>query len=98
MKQLDLLPPVHRNPDESERLAAAKVAPAAKGLRFLVLQFIAAHPEGVIPDQVCQRFPDLEPYTLRPRFAELARAGLIRKSLEMRPNRRGNPERVWVAV
>lgn len=95
--QIDLAP-VHRDADVSERLAAAKIAPVRPGLLHLVLTYLEQHPEGVIPDQVCAAYETVyDAYSLRPRFAELARMGKIRKTAELRENRRGNPERVWVA-
>lgn len=87
---------------DTERAAAAAIAPKLGELRLLVLEDLrAAKGRGLTGDELCALHPELPAYSLRPRLTELAdpKLGpLITKTQARRDNRRGNSEIVWIAL
>jgi hypothetical protein len=75
--------------------AAQGIAPAAPHLRGRVLACLRDRGPAT-PDECASRL-DLDILSVRPRFSELARCGLIQKTGERRPNRSGALANVWQA-
>lgn len=77
--------PGHRGKSETSREAAEAIAPFAANVRGRVAALIAETPSGLTPDEAASRL-GLTPFSVRPRFTELAAAGLIEKTGERRAN------------
>ncbi len=83
---------VHANPRQAEIEALFAVAPHLKKTkREIMLKARAARDHGLIPDEV----PGLI-NTVRRRFTDLWKEGLLKPTDRVRKNARGNHETVWV--
>ncbi len=85
-------PHVHAVPKEAEAAAAAAVAPHIAGIKIVILALMkTAGDAGLIPSEV----PGLI-NTVRRRFVDLQKAGLIKPNGETRANERGMKETVYI--
>jgi hypothetical protein len=88
---------LHREPEPTEIEAAAKVGRSAARLRQKVYEAVRASEDGLAGWEVCAMFPDINPYSLRPRLTELGQRGLLFKR-GTRRNPSGNNEMIWRAT
>lgn len=78
---------------DTSQAAAESMRERAETLRARVLLTLAAH--GGLTQDECERATELTGNTLRPRFWELERRGLIRRSDDRRPTRSGRMAHVY---
>jgi predicted ArsR family transcriptional regulator len=74
--------------------AARAIEPDVGTIRADVLNAIRNVDFGLTADQ-CAEILNLSPLTVRPRFTELSKAGLIIATTEKRLNRSGRRAQVW---
>lgn len=87
---------------ESSREAEIKITGYAKTIRGRVLSLIkqggaTQYVSGWTPDEMVE-YLNIDKNTLRPRFSELVRDGLIKDSGSARINKRGNKSTVYIAT
>jgi predicted ArsR family transcriptional regulator len=75
--------------------AAQAIEPSVSTILSDVLIAVSSAPNGLTADE-CAHILNLSPLTVRPRFTELKRDGLIIPSPEKRKNRSGRRAQVWV--
>jgi hypothetical protein len=94
-------PPLsHRDGPPTEKLAAAKIAPKAGTLRALVLELTrATGADGIIACEAADSLASrgIREQSVRPRFTDLRKLGLVEQTTRQRKNSRGNSEIVWIA-
>jgi hypothetical protein len=83
----------HDSPDTS-REAAEAVAPHSSALQELILEAFCLQ-DCLTDEDLCDRFPDREPGTVKKRRHELVQRGLLVDSEQRRKNRRGCRMTVW---
>lgn len=83
----------YRNRDTSHEAAKA-IEPDVGTIRADVLNALRNVSGGLTADQ-CAESLQLSPLTVRPRFTELSKAGLIIATTEKRLNRSGRRATVW---
>jgi hypothetical protein len=88
--------PPYQVHNETSRLAAQSIAPAAGTLRARVLAVIEAAPGG-LTDEEGMTASGIGPSTYRPRRVELWEAGLVHQA-GTRLTRSGRSAQVWVAA
>lgn len=84
----------HRDPKETERAAAHKVAQTVKGRRLETLQALASLVGGGTGEQIAHA-ARLSILSIRPRLSELQEMQLIEDTETSRKNAMGNSEIVW---
>jgi len=84
----------HREPKETERAAAHKVAKRVKGRRLETLQALNSLAGGGTGEQIALA-ARLSILSIRPRLTELQEMQLIVDSMARRTNSYGNSEIVW---
>jgi predicted ArsR family transcriptional regulator len=87
--------PGHKASGTSEE-AAASMAGSAPQLQRAVLTVLYRHPIGLTADQ-CAEYIGVSVLSIRPRFSELQRKGLIEESGERRRNQSGRMANVYRA-
>lgn len=86
----------HAQPRASELAAAEKVAPKVASIKGSIWAMISFRGDiGLTPDEY-SAYTDRIINTVRRRFTDLWKDGIIRPTIMTRPNRRGNQETVWV--
>lgn len=89
--------PGFKDPDTS-RLAAARIASAAPVLQEQCLHALKGHtPAGATADEIADEI-GRSILSIRPRFSELLRRGLIRDTGVRRKNQSGCTAKVWRAT
>ena len=88
------LPPEPSATGEALRAAARTNVARTERLRVLVLEILAAAPDGLTADEIAARLAE-SVLAVRPRVSELFHAGAIEKSGERRLNRSGLAAHVW---
>jgi predicted ArsR family transcriptional regulator len=81
-------------PRDTSYEAARSIEPSASTIRADVLIAIRKAPDGLTADE-CAEILNLSPLTVRPRFTELGKSGLIIATNEKRMNRSGRRAQVW---
>ena len=84
--------PGYKAPGTSQQ-AARRMAPLVAGLRAKVLRSLREDGSGT-PDEIAERL-GLSILSVRPRFSELNRLGLIEQTNERRTNDSGHRADVW---
>ena len=84
----------HREPKETERAAAHKVAKRVKGRRLETLQALNSLAGGGTGEQIALA-ARLSILSIRPRLSELQEMQLIEDTQSSRKNAMGNNEIVW---
>ena len=83
---------------DTSNVCANKIAPIHGKLKRMTLFAICeAGANGLTAQDLAERTA-MDLVSVQPRTSELKALGLIRDSGKRRPNRRGNPSIVWVAV
>jgi predicted ArsR family transcriptional regulator len=80
--------------DEGLQAAARTNIARTERLRGLVLEILAAAPDGLTADEIAARLA-ASVLAVRPRVSELFHAGMIEKSGERRLNQSGLAAHVW---
>lgn len=81
---------------DTSRKAAESVAGTAPHLRRVVLDLLKRHPLGLTADEAAAKL-EQSVLSVRPRFTELLRDGLIDDTGERRKNASGRSAKVWRA-
>jgi predicted ArsR family transcriptional regulator len=87
--------PGHKARGTSEEAAASMTGSAAQ-LQKAVLTVLYRHPIGLTADQ-CAEYVGVSVLSIRPRFSELQRKGLIEETGERRRNQSGRMANVYRA-
>jgi predicted ArsR family transcriptional regulator len=87
--------PGHKASGTSEEAAASMTGSAAQ-LQKAVLTVLYRHPIGLTADQ-CAEYVGVSVLSIRPRFSELQRKGMIEETGERRPNKSGRMANVYRA-
>lgn len=82
---------------DTSRKAAESVAGVAPKLRRAVLDALRLHPSGMTADETADWLEE-SILSVRPRFTELLRDGLIDDTGDRRKNASGRSAKVWRAV
>lgn len=88
------LPPAASAAGEALQAAARTNVARTERLRALVLEILAAAPDGLTADEIAARLA-ASVLAVRPRVSELFHAGRIEKSGERRLNQSGLAAHVW---
>lgn len=88
------LPPEASATDDALRAAARTNVARTERVRALVLEVLAAEPDGLTADEIAAKLA-ASVLAVRPRVSELFHAGMIEKSGERRLNQSGLAAHVW---
>jgi hypothetical protein len=87
-------PGVRHDSSDTSREAADRVAPHCSALQDAILQEFCLT-DYLTDEEVCDRFPDRDPGTVKKRRHELVERGLVEDSGQRRKNRNGSNVTVW---
>jgi len=83
-------------PTQTQEWAGDKVLPAAGTQRRQIYDTYLEYPDG-LADEEMEAITGLLMNSIRPRRNELMEQGLVVETGRLRPNRNGNPEKVYAA-